>query len=119
MDHSVNQVTADYMGSLSLAKKTEMFQEVEDWFSTSMPLNIRVNDQQYYHSGIDEFDVYGERKHDNGFNKYALEYLAFPDRVWRDGWVKHNGVEDIVDIAAIAESQQNETMTDGLNHQNL
>lgn len=118
MDHSVNQVTADYMGSLSLAKKTEMFQEVEDWFSTSMPLNIRVNDQQYYHSGIEEFDVYGKRRHDNGFNKYALEYLAFPDRVWRDGWVKHNGVEDIVDIAAIAEAQQNETMTDGLDHHN-
>ena len=121
MDHSVNQVTADYMGSLSLAQKTEIFQEVEDWLSKSMPLEITVNDERYYHSGIAEFDVYGERRdevHPRGFNEHALEYLTFPDRVWRDGWVKHNGVEDIVDIAAIAEEQRSKIRTEGPDHRN-
>ena len=100
MGHTVNSVTAQYLGDMSIQKKTKLFQDVSNWLSQAMPLEgLTVDGEPFSFSGMDEMEEDSETKKDgHGWNKDALEILMFPERIWRTGWTEHNGFEDAVDI---------------------
>ena len=108
MGHTVHAVTADYLGEMSLRKKTLLFQKVSNWLSQSMPLeNLIINGKEFSFSGNLDMEEDSETDRDGrAFKKDALELLLFPNRIWRKGWIEHDGFEDAVDIVGIATERE-------------
>ena len=109
MGHTVNKITAEYLGDMSISEKAKLFQAVSNSISQSMPLKgLVINGSEFSFSGqeiLDEDNI--TEIDDRGFNEDALEYLLFPKRIWRKGWISHRGFEDAVYIAELAEAKNN------------
>jgi integrase len=102
MGHKINDITADYIGDMSMKDKRIIFQKVSDYVSTSMPVkDLIINGKNYNFSGIDDMEDDNTTPRDERvFHPDALELLMFPNYIWRKGaWYEHEGIADALPIA--------------------
>ena len=102
MGHKINDITADYIGDMSMKDKRILFQKVSDYVSTSMPVeDLLIDGKKYNFSGIDDVEDDNSTPRDERvFHPDALEILMFPKNIWRKGaWQEHGGILDALPIA--------------------